>query len=92
MEHVIHQQNNNLHHIKEEEPMKKYIIDRFEDIYAVCEKEDKSFINIPKSILPEYIKEGDCIIQKEDGTFSVDVSERLEREHRIREKMNHLFE
>lgn len=72
--------------------MKKYIIDRFEDIYAICEKEDKSFIHIPKYKLPEYIKEGDCIIHKEDGTFSVDVSERLEREKRIREKMNHLFE
>jgi len=72
--------------------MKKYIIDRFEDIYAVCEKEDKSFIHILKSKLPECIKEGDCIIQKEDGTFSIDVNERLEREHRIREKMNHLFE
>ena len=72
--------------------MKKYIIDRFEDVYAVCEKEDKSFIHIPKSKLPESIKEGDCIIQKEDGSFSVDVSERLERERRIKEKMKHLFE
>ncbi|WP_313129764.1 DUF3006 domain-containing protein [Anaerocolumna sp.] len=72
--------------------MKKYIIDRFEDDYAICEAEDKSFVHIPKSSLPEHSKEGDCIVEKEDGTFSLDRYERLEREHRIREKMNRLFE
>jgi len=72
--------------------MGKYVIDRFEDIYAICEQEDKTFVLILKSKLPESIKEGDCMIQNEDGTFSLDVSKRLEREQSIREKMNHLFE
>lgn len=72
--------------------MEKYVIDRFEDIYAICEQEDKTFVPILKSKLPESIKEGDCIILKEDGTFSIDVSGRLEREQRMKEKMNHLLE
>ncbi|WP_346884458.1 DUF3006 domain-containing protein [Clostridium sp. UBA4395] len=37
------------------------IIDRFEEEYAVCEKEDMEMVNIPIMHLPKGIKEGDCI-------------------------------
>ena len=44
----------------------KLIIDRFENNYAVCEKEDRTMINIEKSKLPENAKEGDVLIIKND--------------------------
>lgn len=39
-----------------------YIIDRFEENFAVIECEDKSTFNIPRAILPRNAKEGDVII------------------------------
>ncbi len=35
------------------------IIDRFEEEYAVCEKEDMEMVNI--IYLPKGVKEGDCM-------------------------------
>ncbi len=72
--------------------MKKYIIDRFEGIYAICEDEGKSFINIEKDKLPSEIKEGDCIISDEDGIYSLDIEATEERKRRIRKKLDRLFE
>ena len=72
--------------------MKHYIIDRFEGIYAICEQEDKTMISIRKDQFPSGVKEGDCIIRKENGTFLIDVSETKSRKDRIRKKMNDLFE
>ena len=40
----------------------KVIIDRFEEEYAVCEKEDRKIINIDKNKLPSTVKEGDVLI------------------------------
>ncbi len=37
------------------------IIDRFEEEYAVCEKEDMEMVNIPIMYLPKGVKEGDCM-------------------------------
>ena len=39
----------------------KVIIDRFEGDFAVCEKEDKTMVNIDMRILPEKVKEGDVL-------------------------------
>ena len=40
----------------------KYVIDRFENHYAIAELEDKSgYVNIPKAALPPSAKEGDVI-------------------------------
>jgi hypothetical protein len=48
----------------------KVIIDRFEENFAVCEKEDKEMIKIEKSKLPLNSKEGDVlIINGENITF-----------------------
>ena len=38
-----------------------YIIDRFEDKFAVCERDDLKFVNIEKDKLPGDAKEGDII-------------------------------
>lgn len=72
--------------------MKKYIIDRFEGAYAICEDEEKSIIDIPKYKLPLEAQEGDCLVKTEYDTFIID-SERAEiRKEIIREKMKRLFE
>jgi hypothetical protein len=39
----------------------KVIIDRFEGDFAVCEKDDKTMVNIDMRILPEKVKEGDVL-------------------------------
>lgn len=68
----------------------KAIIDRFEGVYAVCETEDKKYINIPKSELPQGIKEGDvlnCINDK----WNIDTATTKERKEKIKNKLNSLF-
>lgn len=50
----------------------RMIIDRFEGIYAVCEKEDCTMVNIPKNELPNEAKEGDILVEKGSGIFEVD--------------------
>jgi hypothetical protein len=72
--------------------MNKLIIDRFEGSFAVCEREDKTMVTIPKDKLPNNCKEGDYLIINPDGTYQVDSAATLERKKRIRDKMNRLFE
>ena len=72
--------------------MEIYIIDRFEANYAVCEAEDKTFIDIPKYKLPLESKEGDSLIQDENGIFTVDIENTKNRAERIKDKMKSLFE
>ena len=42
--------------------MKKFIVDSFDARNAVCETEQGTVVNIPRSNLPEDVKEGDYII------------------------------
>ena len=68
----------------------KAIIDRFEGVYAVCETENKEYINIPKSELSQGIKEGDvlnCINDK----WNIDTATTKERKEKIKNKLNSLF-
>lgn len=52
----------------------KYIIDRFENEFAICEDENKKMIEIKKEDLPLNAKEGD-VLNLTDGTFSIDSEE-----------------
>lgn len=70
----------------------KYIIDRFEGNYAICENEDKKFVNIPKYKLPLEASEGDCLLLTEHGTYIIDQESKEKRKEIIRKKMNRLFE
>lgn len=72
--------------------MKKYIVDRFEGNYAICEDENNIFVRINKSNLPSDIKEGDCLIMKDHGEFYIDIDETKARIQDIRKKLNNLFE
>ena len=55
-----------------------YIVDRFEGNYAVCECEDKKMVDIPKSELPQGVKEGSKIEKVSDGYVLVDNSKEKE--------------
>lgn len=71
--------------------MKKLIIDRFEEKYAICELEDKSIVKVPKYKLPLHCKEGDCLVQDSEGMYRKDNQTTTIREKRILDKMGRLF-
>ena len=63
-----------------------FIIDRFEGDFAVVELSDGTFENLPRTLLPESAKEGDCI------NISIDENTTAESEKRIKSKMDRLFQ
>jgi Protein of unknown function (DUF3006). len=71
--------------------MERYVIDRFEGKYAVCEKNDKTTILVPKYKLPYGCKEQECLIMDVHGMYQKDSSTYKIRKNLIREKMNRLF-
>lgn len=68
----------------------KIIIDRFEGEYAVCETEEKKFIDIPKIDIPVGAKEGD-ILSKSDNGYKIEKDETNEKRQAIKTRMNKLF-
>lgn len=68
----------------------KYIVDRFEGTYAVCEDETKNMVNIPKYKLPMEVKEGDSLIE-DDGIIRIDDKEADERRKKVNQMMSKLF-
>lgn len=69
----------------------KYIIDRLEEGLALCEDELKKIISIPRTKLPEDLKEGD-IIHEDEGVFSLDPDSTRERREAMKKKLMDLFE
>ena len=69
----------------------KVIIDRFESEYAVCEKEDRTMINIDKRNLPDGAKEGDIIVIYNENIIT-DSSETQDRKHKLQKLMDELWE
>jgi len=67
------------------------IIDRFEEGFAVCEREDRVMINIRKELLPEGAEEGQVILLKEDGII-IDYEETKRRKKEIEESTKNLWE
>lgn len=69
--------------------MEKYIIDRFEDSFAVLEKENGTTVNVEASLLGDAL-EGDVVLF--DGkAYTIDKEETQTRKKRIEEKMSKLF-
>lgn len=66
------------------------IVDRFEGKYAVCEKEDKTMINIEKLKLPVGVKEGDVLIIKSSG-ISINLKATLDRKIGIKKMMKDIW-
>ena len=70
--------------------MERYVLDRFEEDFAVLEKEEGGTFDVKKSLLPD-AKAGDVIIE-ENGRYLVDKMASLERKEAIAEKRKRLFE
>lgn len=68
----------------------RYIIDRFEGDTAVLEDENKEFLNVQKSILPENSNESDCLVFK-DGKYIIDEETTKELKEEISDLMDELF-
>lgn len=66
-------------------------VDRFEGNFAVCEKDDRTMVDIEKSKLPEGVKEGDILIVEGDSII-VDKEATKERKKRIGKLMDDLWE
>jgi len=69
----------------------KVIIDRFEGDYAVCEREDRTMINIERKRLPVGAAEGDVLVI-EGNRISVDAEETRLRKEKMRKMMDSLWE
>lgn len=68
----------------------KYIIDRFEGEFAVCEYEG-GMVDIPKRLIPDNAKEGSVLI-KQGEVFVLDTETERALRNRIIEKQNRLWE
>lgn len=44
----------------------RLVIDRFEGTMAVCERDDRSMVNVPRADLPPLAQEGDVLIMDGD--------------------------
>jgi len=69
--------------------MMRYIVDRFEGPFAVCEAEDETMVRIVRATLPAGCIEGSVIAIGEDGHWLL-LDNSGER-RRLRQKMAALF-
>jgi hypothetical protein len=69
----------------------KVIIDRFEGEYAVCEKDDITFINIQSRLVPNEAKEGDVLVI-EGESISIDLDETNKIKKDIEKLVENLWE
>ncbi|BCI60171.1 DUF3006 domain-containing protein [Solibaculum mannosilyticum] len=66
------------------------IVDRIEENTAVCEDEQGNMQSIPLSQLPAGVKEGDCLVRKEDG-YLIDRQLTQRRRQEILDLQNSLW-
>ncbi|MPQ31529.1 DUF3006 domain-containing protein [Clostridium estertheticum] len=67
------------------------IIDRFEGNYAVCEKEDRTMIDIKKSKIPSIAKEGD-VLSIDNDVIIIDIEKTKKRVNEIEKLTKGLWE
>ena len=67
------------------------IIDRFEGNYAVCEKEDRTMMNVKKSKIPGIVKEGDVLSINND-VIIIDIEKTQKRKRKIEKLTKDLWE
>jgi len=68
----------------------KVTIDRFEGNFAVCEKADRTMIDISKEKIPPEAKEGDILIIEGDS-IKIDTAGTAKRKKSIDKLMNDLW-
>ena len=66
------------------------ILDRFEEDFAICEKDGEAFEKIPKRLIGKNVSEGDVIILS-DGIYVTDQAETEKRKKEINDKFYGLF-
>ena len=66
------------------------IIDRFEGNYAVCEKEDRTMMDIKKNDLPSEAKEGD-VLNIDNNMITIDVEGTEKRRREIKKLTEDLW-
>jgi hypothetical protein len=66
------------------------VIDRFEGSLAVCEKPDRTMINIPRNKLPAGAKEGDVLVIEGD-TIRIDEADTAKRRKKASDLLNELW-
>lgn len=71
-------------------PKMKVVIDKFEEKYVVCEKEDKSMINIKHSSVPSEAKEGD-VLNIDGGHISIAIEETKKKKDEISKLVKDLW-
>jgi hypothetical protein len=64
--------------------------DRFEEEFAVCEKPDRTMMNVPKAKLPANAKEGD-ILNIEGKSIRIDSGATAKRKKNIERLMDDLW-
>jgi hypothetical protein len=65
------------------------IIDRFEGLYAICEKSDRKMIKIERSRLPAEVREGD-VLQIEGDSIRLDIEATRQKRKAAEERFNRL--
>lgn len=68
----------------------KLIIDRFEGRIAVCETESGGYVDIPREMLPQNVREGSVVIEN-SGVYEEASDETASRRKRISELLNGLM-
>ncbi|HOZ55065.1 MAG TPA: DUF3006 domain-containing protein [Clostridia bacterium] len=70
----------------------KYVVDKIEGNYAVCEnRETGEIFDLELSNLPKEIKEG-TVLKLHNNKYLIDSESKTEIENRIKQKMNKLWE
>ncbi len=70
--------------------MIKVTIDRFEGDLAVCEKADRTMLNIPRNEIPPEAREGDILIIEDNG-IKLDIAGTKARKREISDRMKKLW-
>lgn len=66
------------------------IVDRIEGNYAVCEKEDRTMIELRLDLLPYGIKEG-TVLNIKDGKIFIDEVQTLNKKRAAQKLLDNLF-
>lgn len=69
----------------------RYIVDRFEGEFAICEDETGAMHDIKKALLPANTAVGDCF-EEINGAYVLDTQETARRRKAIRSKLESLWE
>ena len=68
-----------------------WIVDRIENNIAVLEAKDKTYLDVPLSLFPDTVKEGDVVILREDGTYKTDEMKTKARKAKLFEMQKKIF-